>query len=703
MKRLVLTDALIREALGPDPHTTAPVGLLAQITADIARTPQRRTLRFPALPQSRHLAWVLVGAATLLLLLGALLFGGGSRNPFDVFLPPVPSPLVQRLEVGINGAAEIMAISAEEAWASDDNDGLWHRTATGWAGPFHVDRSGSGTNRSVRGLARMLDGRIVVGADNGLWVGNEQGWTRVTQSGSTGVAVDSQGVIWTSHGGRSLRSYRPSDAGWQSEVYSCGAGGWVVASSSDGSIWTAGIGYSGTDGVARLASGTCTEVEPWGDRVRHEAMALTTTVGGQVATMILDLPKGDAYVSGRIMTWDGDQWTTLREGEDLVGAGWNRLSYAPDGSLWAAFDGRLWRYVDGVETLARDNVGSGPVSVAPDGSVWFVTQDPDTGQAFVDRLLPGDPTNGPTPAPTASPQAELNTGGYSAEVRLLGINGDEAWVAKPGDDMQSLLWMWTAAGWTGPTSVGDTAIDPRMPAITRSVAGLGDGRLAIATDTGLWVGSPGSWTRAWGGEAWDSAMASDGRLWVGGLTENGAYTLRVLHETGDGWVQDWAGCEAGGNSVAIAADASVWTAAISFPGGVARVQDGECKELFPLGEGSGGLVMSVAASPSGAVAVHIVNPVVDDQFAGGRVMEWRDGRWTELHEGKDLVSFPQSLAYTPDGALWTVLGDALNRYADGEWTAISRAQRGSPISATTDGTVWYVRADGVVDRVTQAP
>ena len=68
MKRLVLTDTLIREALTPEPQVTAPAGLLAQITADVARTPQHRTLRLPALPRSRRLAWVLVGAATLLAL-----------------------------------------------------------------------------------------------------------------------------------------------------------------------------------------------------------------------------------------------------------------------------------------------------------------------------------------------------------------------------------------------------------------------------------------------------------------------------------------------------------------------------------------------------------------------------------------------------------------------------------------------------------
>ncbi len=188
MKRLVLTDALIREALTPDPHVTAPAGLLAQITADVARTPQHRTLRLPALPRSRRLAWVLVGAATLLALLGALLVAGGSRNPLEAFLPPAPSPLLQRLPVVMAMGAEIESVSADEAWASDGTERLWHRTAAGWAGPILPDPTAIAGTAYIRDLARMPDGRLVVGADSGLWVGSEAGWTRLATTPAFGVA-----------------------------------------------------------------------------------------------------------------------------------------------------------------------------------------------------------------------------------------------------------------------------------------------------------------------------------------------------------------------------------------------------------------------------------------------------------------------------------------------------------------------------------
>ena len=342
MKRLVLTDALIREALTPDPHATAPAGLLAQITADVARTPQHRTLRLPALPRSRRLAWVLVGAATLLALLGALFVTGGSRNPLEAFLPPAPSPLVQRLPVEMAMGAEIEAVSADEAWASDGTERLWHRTAAGWNGPIRPDPTAIDGTAYIRDLARMPDGRILVGADSGLWLGNEGEWTKLASTPAWGVAVDRAGVIWAigNWGGQVLQAYREVDGSWQAETYPCDAGGLLAAAAADGSVWTAGIGYSGGAGVASLRDGVCGEILPWGDGATHDVMGIATDGEGRVAVTIMDVQEGDQYPGGRVMAWDGQRWATLREGVEIRYTGWNGLSYGPDGRLWAAFDGQ---------------------------------------------------------------------------------------------------------------------------------------------------------------------------------------------------------------------------------------------------------------------------------------------------------------------------------------------------------------------------
>ena len=65
----------------------------------------------------------------------------------------------------------------------------------------------------------------------------------------------------------------------------------------------------------------------------------------------------------------------------------------------------------------------------------------------------------------------------------------------------------------------------------------------------------------------------------------------------------------------------------------------------------------------------------------------------------DVIGNWHTLGYTPDGALWAVFGNALNRYASGRWQDVTTARQASPISVAWDGTVWYVRSDGAVDRL----
>ena len=354
---------------------------------------------------------------------------------------------------------EIEAVSADEAWASDGTERLWHRTAAGWTGPIAVGPTGPAGTGIIRDLARMPDGRIIVSADSGLWVGNENGWTRLAAKPSWGVAAGESGVVWAAPGGQHLEAYREVDGNWLSESHPCAAGGQLAAATADGSVWTAGIGYSGRGGIARLSEGDCGEVLPWGDGATHDVTGIATGREGRVAIAIMDIQAGDQYPGGRIMTWDGERWTTLRDGPEVRSGGWNGLSYGPDGSLWAAFDRRLWRYADGAETSVRSGVGSGPVSVAPDGTVWFVAQDSATGAAFVDRLIPDSTVPEPSAAADATPEPSavpvLDAGDFP---HLLGINSERAWIAKGDDNARYELWGRTAAGWSGPMTLDDAAI-----------------------------------------------------------------------------------------------------------------------------------------------------------------------------------------------------------------------------------------------------
>ena len=390
MKRLVLTDALIREALTPDPHVTAPAGLLAQITADVARTRSagrsgsRRCRSRAGSPGS-------VGAATLLALLGTLLVAGGSRNPFEAFLPPAQSPLLQRLPV----RRPLGPRSRPSA-----------RTRPGRA----TARTGCGTGPRPAGpgRSRRAPPALLEPATSATWPAcptaasssaptAECGWE--TRTGGPGWPQSRAGALPQASRGSSGRPLSRADSISRRIARSTGAGARrrtraPQAASSSQRLPTVRSGRPASatraePGIARLSEGDCGEVLPWGDGATHDVTGIATGREGRVAIAIMDIQAGDLYPGGRIMTWDGERWTTLRDGPEVRSGGLNGLSYGPDGSLWAAFDRRLWRYADGAETSVRSDVGQGPVSVAPDGTVWFVAQDAATGTAFVDRLLPG--------------------------------------------------------------------------------------------------------------------------------------------------------------------------------------------------------------------------------------------------------------------------------------------------------------------------
>jgi hypothetical protein len=376
MTRPTLTDALIREALAPEPGTTAPVGLLASISSEVARTPQRRPLLrlhgFAAeRPASRRLTWMAIAAAAMLGLVAGLLLGGGGP-PRLQSLEVQPSPLPADLPFTAPGqGVHILGVSGDEAWASlvvtrDGRDGLWHRTAAGWSRSLPTDETGS-----VRGLAGLPDGRIVVGADNGIWVGKDDGWKQVTPTPSTGVAVDTRGTIWAGESGGALRSYREAGGTWQVADSACPVGVMWVTVAVDGSVWVAGDGYSSISGIARLQGGNCTEVFPLDDAVSYSVGALVADGEGRVATVVFDPTQGDVCAGAQIMALQEGSWTSLRRGQDVC-TSWNGIAYAPDGTLWASINGGLWRFAHGVWSQQRRATLASPVSVGPAGTVWFL-------------------------------------------------------------------------------------------------------------------------------------------------------------------------------------------------------------------------------------------------------------------------------------------------------------------------------------------
>jgi hypothetical protein len=304
-------------------------------------------------------------------------------------------------------------------------------------------------------------------------------------------------------------------------------------------------------------------------------------------------------------------------------------------------------------------------------------------------FMPAPSLPWPTPGPEASHVGEFRV--HDAQgVAILGAGPEEAWIDDFGDlGSDSALWHRTAAGWTGPLRINGSGI-------IRSLASLPDGRLAVAADGGVFVSAPDGWTRVRQHSAMAIAADASGVLWVDGFAGSGDHTLLAYRETSAGWVEDWSGCSKGGASIAVDADGSVWTSGFLYAalGGIARVKDRVCTDMSPKLHGSADEVAGIAAMPAGGVAAAVLDPLVNGVSPGGHIIEWRDGRWIELRAGPDLHFMWNGVASTSDGSLWTVIGSKLTRYADGTWTPMADAAD-SRISASPDGTIWYLDAPGL--------
>jgi hypothetical protein len=692
MTRLVLSDSLIREALSPDPHTVAPAGVLAQITADVARTPQRRTLRFPALPESRRLAWVVLGAATLLALLGALLVAGGTHDPFEatVVVPPVspsaspvpaPStsmvPTVAELKAdGDSGLGfRLLGIDDERAWAAM-GDGLWSRTSAGWSGPISVEETAIYPRMlaTIRGIADLGDGRLAIATDTGLWVGNEGAWTRAWDGAASDVAMAPDGRLWVSgspdRGESSLRALRETGAGWQQDWSGCRAGGNAIAIAADGSIWTSGITYSSAGGVARAKDGACEELFPLGEGNGYEVPAIAASPSGAVAVLVMDPLVDDQFAGAHVVEWQDGRWTELRGGQDLTAPSWHALAYTSDGALWATFGAALNRYANGSWQVVAAAEAGAPISAAFDGTVWYVRPD-----GVVDRVLAGDPrVETVLQRDAASP---LDLDGYASV--LTPVSATDQWFVGPGSGRGLVAWHRTATGWTGPYVVEP---DPAKAGFPRAVTLLPDGRLAVSAEHGLWVGIEGSWTRVREGDSAEVAVDGDGALWVG--PKDGA-GLMAYTETARGW-EPGRSCPGGGGIAATGPDGVVWSAPATWQSGVAvlRVADGRCEEIV-IAPDVTAQVLALAPDPAGGL-VAVLGTRADGKLRT-QVVRW-DGGTVAILRDVAGETWSADLAYGRDGALWMEWNAALARYADGAWTDVA-GTNGLGLHATPDGMVWY--------------
>ncbi|NJD29618.1 MAG: hypothetical protein FIA92_15175 [Chloroflexi bacterium] len=383
-RQAVLTEDVLRLALAPDVDRRAPAQLVAAIAEEVRRTPQRSGVLAwrPSMQREARtrLTWALVaGGAIVALVVGALLAGSGRPQP-PTLPSTLPAMVLPPLTVDRASEARQLAVGLDDAWILDVDERLWHGTSDGWTGPLTADVSG------ITNIAVLPDGRLVVSTDHGPRVREFSGeWTDVGRRMSLGLAVDSDGMIWTSESGDTvawaLAGYRETSQGWHRTPVDCPAGGLLVAAATDGSVWTGGIGYSGAAGLARLDGTGCEEVFVL-DRLSHDVLALAAGPNGTVVAQMAALGVGNYYQEGdwtdvRTVFWDGSGWETLVTETITIR---ESLSLGRLGELYAARENGVWRLLAGRwhRVVAENTMVD--LATAPDGTVWYATW-------FADRSL----------------------------------------------------------------------------------------------------------------------------------------------------------------------------------------------------------------------------------------------------------------------------------------------------------------------------
>ena len=284
-------------------------------------------------------------------------------------------------------SGRLLAVSADEAWAADAR-GLWHFVDDRWTGPI---QTGMPKGAMTRDLALAGDGTLWVATDSGVAALRDGRWTVVSRSAALSIAVGADGTAWVGSSWDQVVGLRLDGA--PPRTVACPNGSFALAITTDGSVYAGQFSYSGTAGLARFDGQACRAVDPLGDGLGVEVTDLVADPdGGLVAVMFRGGPSrtpgsGDTYTN-YLARYDGTRWTVLDEYAFVMAFTPGGTAVAPSGEVWRSgyykadvalerFDGQRWIPVVTGYTMST------PISIAPDGVVWF------GGPSGVLRLTPG--------------------------------------------------------------------------------------------------------------------------------------------------------------------------------------------------------------------------------------------------------------------------------------------------------------------------
>ena len=516
---------------------------------------------------------------------------------------------------------------------------------------------------------------------------------------------------------------------------------WIVdvGEAPDGSLWAA-ANAGPTDGPAIQGTVSHWDGTSWtpvcrprpSDTIAHLAVDAAGGVWVAPDHGYADVTRFDGT------TWSippsDPAWTADQGGVNAWPAS---LVAADDGSLWFAygglghFQGKTWTSAgtDGV-----DLSGTVSLAAAPDGSAWLATGSvnlpgdtwgPHTGIAIAHRHgrswtvydsadgLPAPEPNRPTiTAVAASSQtviAATRDGFYRLSgdrwvragppptrapawvQRMLAVSAREAWI--PAEDG---LWhvrdgtstTVPVAGWTPPMRAFDVDLAP-------------DGTLAVATDKGTAILRDGRWTVLGREETQAVTIASDGAIWVGERTSDGAQTtVASFRLDGRAWVRNaLPAIVAEGASpslLILPSDGEAWLLSWGWVPMLHRFDGTGWTRGSQLGEYHLGDIRGLALAPNGDL-VALASAYDGTDWT---VARYDGALWTVNHASDGLaqpgnVLGPGGIAIAPDGSSWVATDRGLAHFDGRRWSLHFAGEGFHALSFAPDGTLWAVGPSGV--------
>ena len=394
-------------------------------------------------------------------------------------------------------------------------------------------------------------------------------------------------------------------------------------------------------------------------------------------------------------------WTCYRSINDV----W-KLSFAPDGALWAIAGGGLVRWDLDTGTYILYGIDAGAMAPAPDGTLWLATEyglcrfDGTRCELMDDDKGPGE---GAIHAVAVMPEGTVWVGTDLGVSRFDGGTWQRYPSNVPAVDLAigagGELWAATGGGLGRYLPSQDTWLtltdQDGLPGLQATAVAVGPGG-------DVWVSFAWQGVYRFDGQAWqavdevpggivsDLALASDGTPWVGTVGSLHYPGGSLAYWKGEGWVD--VSSQHGLTSIGAVAlgPGDVVAASTSLGLGVYEAGNWRLLRDGPLSD----RVTSVAVTPDGAAWLAFGDFSIST--TGGGLSRYDGQEWTYFLDDAEV----DALAVAPDGSLWAGVGCSVQRFDGHTWQTVARCEDLPPgnvldIAFTADGATWVANGFGL--------